>query len=66
MIDPGKEDPEIQHFGVAKGTTVNFEAEEPYTLYRDEALTEKITDYFMDTNQDSVTYYAVRSTDAEA
>ena len=66
VIDPGKEDQEIQHFGVAKGTTVSFEAEEPYTLYLDEALTKEAPSYFMDTNRDSVTYYAVRSTDAEA
>ena len=65
VIDPGKEDQEIQHFGVAKGTTVTFEPEEPYTLYLDEALTKEAPSYFMDTNRDSVTYYAVYGTDAE-
>ena len=66
VIDPGKEKQEIQRFGVAKGTTVSFEAEEPYTLYLDEALTEEAPGYFMDTNRDSVTYYAVHGTGAEA
>lgn len=66
VIDPGKEEQEIQHFGIAKGTTVTFEPEEPYTLYLDEALTKEAPSYFMDTNRDSVTYYAVRGTGAEA
>ena len=66
VIDPGKEDQEIQHFSAAKGTTVTFEPEEPYTLYLDEALTKEAPSYFMDTNRDSVTYYAVRGTGAEA
>ena len=66
VIDPGKEDQEIQHFSAAKGTTVNFEPEEPYTLYLDEALTKEAPSYFMDTNRDSVTYYAVCGTGAEA
>ena len=66
VIDPGKEDQEIQHFSAAKGTTVTFEPEEPYTLYLDEALTKEAPSYFMDTNRDSVTYYAVCGTGAEA
>ena len=66
VIDPGKEEQEIQHFGIAKGTTVTFEPEEPYTLYLDEALTKEAPSYFMDTNRDSVTYYAVCGTGAEA
>ena len=66
VIDPGQAGQEIQHFGVAKGTTVSFEAEESYILYLDEALTEEAPSYFMDTNRDSVTYYAVRSTGAGA
>ena len=66
VIDPGKEEQEIQHFSAAKGTTVTFEPEEPYTLYLDEALTKEAPSYFMDTNRDSVTYYAVRGTGAEA